>query len=133
MLLCDCGATCGATLGGCLATIQDTQGDPCLERQAGAAKQPLEPTVNSWLCCWGFSPLLRAQVQRQGSMRRQLSHMGELVHSALGDAHTSTQACAPCIRYLAQYSGHALLMQDAWLCQCLEHTLLGAAIRKPFG
>ena len=24
------------------------------------------------------------QVQRQNSMRRQLSHMGELVHSALG-------------------------------------------------
>jgi len=32
------------------------------------------------------------QLQKQGSMRRQLSHMGELVHSALGDAHTSTQA-----------------------------------------
>ena len=31
------------------------------------------------------------QVQRQGSMRRQLSHMGELVHSALGDGHTSSQ------------------------------------------
>ena len=35
------------------------------------------------------------QVQRQGSMRRQLTHMGELVHSALGEAHTSTQAYAP--------------------------------------
>ena len=32
------------------------------------------------------------QVQRQNSMRRQLSHMGELVHSALGDGHTSNQA-----------------------------------------
>ncbi|CAK0739108.1 hypothetical protein CVIRNUC_001137 [Coccomyxa viridis] len=41
----------------------------------------------------------QGQVQRPGSMRRQLSHMGELVHSALGDAHTSTQADAPAGRF----------------------------------
>ena len=77
--------------------------------------------------------MLRAQVQRQGSMRRQLSHMGELVHSALGDAHTSTQACALCTLHLAQYSGHVWATQYAWLRQSFEHTLLGTAISKPFG
>ena len=89
--------------------------------------------MRPWLSCRGLSAVLRAQVQRQGSMRRQLSHMGELVHSALGDAHTSTQACAPCVLHSAQDSGHVRAMQAAWLCQCLKHTLLGAAIRKPSG
>ena len=69
-----------------------------------------------------------AQVQRQGSMRRQLSHMGELVHSALGDAHTSTQAYAPCTLPSAQGSGPVQAMQGAWL-----GTSCRALISQPTG
>ena len=125
MSLCGCGATRGATVGGCLTTLQWTQGRPLVEaasRHCQATRGA--PALRPWLSCGGLSPLLRAQVQRQGSMRRQLSHMGELVHSALGDAHNSTQACALCIRHPAYHSGHMWAVQDAWLCQCPEHTLL---------